>query len=116
MNPLVIRAPFCIRSGYETLIETICLELSEHFDVFSISINGEVLNPNIKKIFKPLSKEIFNYTELCILPIQSDINDYNPLFRVPKIGKRVFFYNVGIHPIINECCGYIKSRKTCYST
>lgn len=91
MNPLVIRAPFSIRSGYETLIETICLELSKQFDVFPISMNGEITNPDIKKLVKPLSKKITENLELCILPIQLDITDYNLLFRVPKIGNRVFF-------------------------
>jgi glycosyltransferase involved in cell wall biosynthesis len=91
MKSLVIRAPFSIRSGYETLTETICLELSKQIDVFPVSMNGEITNLNIKKIAKPLSKDIVKNTELCILPIQSDINDYNLLFRVPKIGKRIFF-------------------------
>lgn len=91
MKPLIIRAPFCIRSGYETLTEIICLELSKKYDVFPISMNGEIQNLNIKKLSRPLSKDIVKNTELCILPIQSDINDYNFLFRIPKIGKRVFF-------------------------
>lgn len=91
MKSLVIRAPFCIRSGYETLTETICLELSKKYNVFPISMNGEILNQNIKKLSRPLSKNIIKNTELCILPIQSDINDYNLLFRVPKIGNRIFF-------------------------
>lgn len=91
MKSLVIRAPFYIRSGYETLTETICLELSKQLDVFPVSMNGEITNPNIKTFSRPLSKDITKNTELCILPIQSDINDYNLLFRVPKIGKRIFF-------------------------
>jgi glycosyltransferase involved in cell wall biosynthesis len=91
MKSLVIRAPFYIRSGYETLTETICLELSKQFDVFPISMNGEITNPTIKKLSRPLSRNITKNTELCILPIQSDINDYNLLFRIPKIGKRIFF-------------------------
>lgn len=91
MNSLVIRAPFSIRSGYETLIETVCLELSKRFDVFPISTNGEITNSSIKHLCRPLSKEVVKNTELCILPIQSDVNDYNSMFRVPKIGRRIFF-------------------------
>lgn len=91
MKSLVIRAPFFIRSGYETLTETICTELSKQFEVFPISMNGEITNPNVKKLSRPLSKNITENVELCILPVQSDMNDYNLLFRVPKIGKRIFF-------------------------
>lgn len=90
-KPLVIRAPFCSRSGYETLSDTICNELLHEFDIFPISTNGTITNPSIKKLVKPLSKNILKNTELCILPIQTDINDYNSLFKIPKIGKRIFF-------------------------
>ena len=92
MKELVVRAPFCVRSGYETLSDTICLELSKRgIDVYPLSTNGEIQNPLVKRLSKPITKKLLSNTELCILPIQSDLNDYNVLFRIPKIGKRVFF-------------------------
>lgn len=92
MKSIIIRAPFSIRSGYETLSDTICIELSKNgYDVFPVSMNGEIINPEVKKLIKPVTRDILDNLELCILPIQSDLNDYNVLFRVPKVGKRIFF-------------------------
>lgn len=89
---LIIRAPFCIRSGYETLSDTICIELSKNgYDVYPLSTNGEISNYFIKKLTKQISKEVLSKTELCILPIQTDLNDYNTMYRIPKVGKRIFF-------------------------
>jgi hypothetical protein len=40
MNSLIIRAPFHVRSGYETLIETVCIELNKiGFNIYPISVN-----------------------------------------------------------------------------
>lgn len=91
MKNLVIRAPFHTRSGYNTLSETICLELSKIINVYPISTDGQITNNIIKSLIKPTSKEVFTELELCILPIQIDLNDYNHIHRIPKIGKRVFF-------------------------
>jgi glycosyltransferase involved in cell wall biosynthesis len=92
MKPIIIRAPFCVRSGYNVLIETVCLELQNNgFDVYPISTNGQIFNDKIKKLCKPIKKELLTSTELCILPIQSDMSEYNTFFRIPKDGKRIFF-------------------------
>lgn len=92
MKPLVVRAPFNIRSGYETLSETICVELSKNgYKVFPISSNGEITNTVIKSLVKPLTKEILSNVELCILPIHTDVNDYNRFIRMPRSDNRVIF-------------------------
>lgn len=92
MNSIIVRAPFCVKSGYETLSDTICIELSKlGYNVYPLSINGEITNTSVKNIVKPITRDLFNKTELCILPIQSDCNDYNVYYRIPKIGKRIFF-------------------------
>lgn len=91
-NTIIIRSPFILRSGYETLIETICLELSKNnYVVYPLSTNGEITNPFLKQLIKPITPQLTKYQELCILPIQADLNDYNINNRIPRIGKRVFF-------------------------
>ena len=93
MKPLLLRAPYGISSGYATLIETIALQLPKYnYDLYPISIDGNITNPIIKKLIKPLTPKIMKSLELCIFPVQADMSDCNNfVFRIPTLKNRVFF-------------------------
>lgn len=115
MKSLIVRAPLCVRSGYETLSDTVCIELSKSgYDIYPLSTNGEISNPLVKALSRPIKKEFLSKTELCILPIQTDLNDYNAMYRIPKVGKRVFFtmwestqLSMNITELLNKGVGVI---------